>query len=102
MAEMFASYSSEKRIAEDGGRSTPSTLAGVGSQLPPSTSRHLMQPSSDVDYFTFGQSFWQAHNDDVRTADDSDNLFNRLPDLDYQNVRRRKVSRKIVHLNKSG
>ncbi len=102
MTEMFASDSSEKRTPEDGCRSASNTLSGVGPKLSRSTSRHLMQPSSNVDQFTFGQSIWQAHYDEVRTADDSNNLFNHLPDLDYQNVTRRKLNRKTAHLNKSG
>ncbi len=63
MAEMFVNDSSERTTPEDGGRSMLNTLVSVGPHLSRSTSRHLIQPLSDVDQFTFCHSFWQAHDE---------------------------------------
>ncbi len=87
----------EKNTPENCDRRALITLNGVGPHLPPSTSCHLMQPSSEVDKFTFNHSFWQAHYDKLKMADDSDNCSNChhiLPDQGYQNVTKKKVIRK--------
>ncbi len=56
--------------------------------------RHLMQSSSGVDRFSFGPSFWQAHDDDEwKSPKDSDNpSYHRhsLPAQEYHNVTKRR------------
>ncbi len=76
-------------------------IVGISS---PSMSRRLMQPSSEIDQFTFSHSFRQAHDDELKTADNSDNPSNRhhsLSDQDYQNVTKGMVNRKTAYMNRS-
>ncbi len=65
-----------------------------------------MQSTSGVDRFSFGPSFWQAHDDEQwKLADNSDKPSNHrhsLPAQDYHNVTKIRGSRKTKNIKKSG
>ncbi len=98
LANLFETDSSEKKAPVNSGRRVLIATYSDGHQLSP------MQSSSGVDQFSFGPSFWQAHDDDEwKSADDSDNPSYRrhsLPAQDYHNVIKRRGTRK--DMKKSG
>ncbi len=106
IANLFETDSSQKKTPVNSGRRAPITMYGDGPQLSPNMSHHLMQPSSGVDQFSFGHSFWQDHDDEeLKLADDSDNPSNHrhsLPVQDYHNMTKRKGSRNTKDIEKSG
>ncbi len=100
---MSGTYSSAKKTPVSSGRRLPITMYGDGPQLSPSSTRHLMQSTSGVDRFSFGPSFWQAHDDDEwKSADGSDNPSNCWHSLPTHNVTKIRSSKKTKNMKKSG
>ncbi len=64
--------SSEKKSSGNADRRASSASNDDGPQLSPSTSRHLMMPSSDIDLFSFGHPLRQSLDDNLEFDDDSE------------------------------